>query len=336
MKRFLLPLALMSALLVSCEKQKQEYTISVFPTELTFGAKGGEQTVKVTANTSWYINGLPHWCEYYSDGDEVTIHVWPIDANNFTGREGIMTFYAHQEAAIAELKVVQEGDSIIQFKDPLFLQAILAVSGADDNDDGQISILEASSFNPLFGLSCGGDGIRVMDEIKYFTALTELYCDDNQLTSLDLSDCTALTELSCGYNQLTSLDLSNNTALEYLSCKSNDLTTLDVSNCADLTALYCYDNQLTSLDVSNCADLTELSCDDNQLTSLDVSGCTALTHLYCGDNQLTSLDLSGCTALTWLVCSGNQLSRIILHRNHIIYNIEDIIEEYGDIIIYVE
>lgn len=335
MKRFLLPLALMSALLVSCEEQKQEYTISVFPTELTFGAEGGEQTVKVTANMDWYIDNSPYWLQYYREYDDsATIYVSPNFG--FAGREGTLEFYISPGGASAELKVVQEGDSIIQFKDPLFLQAILAVSGADDNDDGQISILEASSFNPLFGLSCEGDGIRVMDEIKYFTALTELSCGQNQLTSLNLSNNTALTDLHCVANDLTSLDLSNNTALEYLNCKSNDLTTLDVSKSTALTQLYCGDNQLTTLDVNNCADLTELSCKDNQLTSLDVSNCTALTHLYCGDNQLTSLDLSGCTALTWLACSGNQLSRIILHRNHIIYNIEDIIEEYGDIIIYVE
>ena len=48
--------------------------------------------------------------------------------------------------------------------------------------------------------------------IEDFTALTYLNCDDNQLTSLDVSGCTALTDLNCSYNQLTNLDLSNNTA----------------------------------------------------------------------------------------------------------------------------
>ena len=53
------------------------------------------------------------------------------------------------------------------------------------------------------------------------TALTELYCLYNQLTSLDVSANTALTELYCLSNQLTSLDVSANTALTFLECEDN-------------------------------------------------------------------------------------------------------------------
>ena len=71
------------------------------------------------------------------------------------------------------------------------------------------------------------------------TALTSLYCYDNQLTSLDVSANTALTSLHCSSNQLTELDVSANTAL---------------------WDLYCYDNQLTELDVSAITELRELRC----------------------------------------------------------------------------
>ena len=85
--------------------------------------------------------------------------------------------------------------------------------------------------------------------------------------------------------------------------------------------------------------LEYLDCWGNQLTSLDLSNNTALRYLYCSYNQLTSLDLSNNTALTELYCSYNpQLSKIILNKNHMIdeYYIQDIIEEYGDIIEYME
>ena len=59
--------------------------------------------------------------------------------------------------------------------------------------------------------------------------VTELDCNENQLTSLNVSKNTALTSLECSYNQLTSLDVSKNTALEELDCFSNQLTSLDVS-----------------------------------------------------------------------------------------------------------
>ena len=150
-------------------------------------------------------------------------------------------------------------------------------------------------------------GISDLTGIGIFTALTELYCDGNSLTSLDVSNFTALTELSCYGNSLTSLDVSNNTALTYLDCSGNNLTSLDVSNCKALTYLYCGGNSLTSLDVSNFTALTELSCNGNSLTSLDVSNNTALTYLNCSGNSLTSLDFSNNTALKKLYCYGNAI-----------------------------
>ena len=172
----------------------------------------------------------------------------------------------------------------------------------------------------------GGDGILTEEEIKnvveihvaktnittlkgieYFTAMTELWCMDNQLTSLDVSGCTALMQLWCNDNQLTSLEVSECTALTWLECSSNQLTSLDVSNNTALTVLGCSNNQLTSLDVSKNSALTSLGCYNNQLTSLDVSGRTVLTQLWCNDNQLTSLNVSGCTSFTWLGCYNNKI-----------------------------
>ncbi len=144
------------------------------------------------------------------------------------------------------------------------------------------------------------------------TALEFLSCDNNQLTSLSVSNCNALTYLGCFNNQLTSLDVSGCTALTNLGCNNNQLTSLDVSNCTALEILSCYNNQLTSLDVSGRTTLTIFSCHSNQLTSLDVSGCTSLEQLYCDDNQLTSLDVSDCTSLVHLQCNNNQLTSLIV------------------------
>ena len=55
------------------------------------------------------------------------------------------------------------------------------------------------------------------------TALTELDCNRNRLTTLDVSKNTALTDLSCDNNQLTTLDVSTNTALTRLDCRRNQI-----------------------------------------------------------------------------------------------------------------
>jgi hypothetical protein len=115
-----------------------------------------------------------------------------------------------------------------------------------------------------------GYNIYDLTGIEDFNALTELWCEFNQLTSLDVSNNTALTGLRCDLNQLTSLDVSNNTALVLLTCTDNLLTSLDVSGATSLTTLNCWNNQLTSLDVSQNTAFTTLSCGSNQLTTLDV------------------------------------------------------------------
>ena len=140
--------------------------------------------------------------------------------------------------------------------------------------------------------------------------VTMLNCDQERLTSLDISGCTALTMLNCSGNYLTSLDLSGCTALTELKCYNIRLTSLNVSGCTALEKLRYSWNQLTSLKAVGCTSLTSLQCSNNRLTSLDVSSCTALTKLYCFYNQLTSLDVSGCTALTTLTCSSNQLTSL--------------------------
>jgi len=77
--------------------------------------------------------------------------------------------------------------------------------------------------------------------------------------------------LNCEQNQITSLDVSNNTDLIFLDCSSgNNISSLDVSNNIALITLYCGYNQLTSLDVSQNTSLTSLWCEDNQLIRLDV------------------------------------------------------------------
>lgn len=252
---------------------------------------------------------------------------------------------------------------IIEFKDPKFLEILLLshVGVYDDikidrNGDGQISEKEAQSALYLHI----SNNIRTMDEIRYFTSLTDfscnsnqlsslnidknislqrLCCEDNQLTSLDVSKNTALTFLDCGSNQLTSLDLSKNIALTELLCGGNQLTKLDIIKNTILTKLDCAYNQLISLDISTNSTLTELVCSYNLLTSLDLDKKTELTFLYCGNNQLTSLDVSKCKKLKLLECSGNSnLKSITLYKYHVIGQtyLDKIIKEYGDIITYVE
>jgi len=80
-------------------------------------------------------------------------------------------------------------------------------SKIDKNGDGKISEKEASVVR---GLRLSDFKIRCIDEISYFTALETLYCDHNQLTSLDLSKNAELYSLNCSGNNLKSVIVQRN------------------------------------------------------------------------------------------------------------------------------
>ena len=162
-------------------------------------------------------------------------------------------------------------------------------------------------------ITISGDELRVLE------------CYDNQLTSLDVSNCPLLKGLDCKNNQLTSLDVNNCPLLAVLKCNKNQLTGLDVSNCSALYLLDCSNNQLTNLDVSDFSALTKLNCRNNQLASLGVINCPQLSELDCRENFLANLDVSDCSALIDVDCSNNQLTAAsldalfgTLHENVII------------------
>ena len=196
------------------------------------------------------------------------------------------------------------------FPDANFRAALATILGISEGET-----ITQEKINATTSLDVSDKNISNLKGIEHFTALTYLYCDYNQLTTLDISKNTALTYLRCYNNQLTVLDVSKNTALTYLWCYNNQLTALDVSKNTALTDLSCADNQLTVLDVSKNTALTTLYCYNNQLTALDVSKNTALTYLYCSENQLTALDVSKNTALTNLDCYNNQLTTLDVSKN---------------------
>ena len=109
------------------------------------------------------------------------------------------------------------------------------------------------------------------DQNKPYDQITEFWCNDNQLTSLD--------------------GIENLVNLRWLFCFNNQLTSLDgIENLVNLRVLWCHDNQLTSLDgIENLVNLEVLWCHDNQLTSLDgIENLVNLRVLWCSDNQFSN------------------------------------------------
>jgi len=194
-------------------------------------------------------------------------------------------------------------------------ESYLESNGMGDGVLNNDSVLKGN-INTVQYLNVNVQNINNLEGIQEFDSLQTLYCLNNQLTSLDVSQNIFLTQLNCQNNELTSLDLSQNILLTQLNCQNNELTSLDLSQNILLTQLGCSNNQLASLDVSQNTSLGGyLYCENNQLTSLDLGNNTALTHLICHNNQLTSLDVSQNTSLHELNCQNNQLTSLDLSQN---------------------
>ena len=175
-------------------------------------------------------------------------------------------------------------------------------------DYGADGVLTEEEIAKIFMIDVSLKNIADLKGIEFFTALDQLSCHGNQLTSLDISKNSALDVLDCHNNQLASLDVSMNTTLYSLYCDHNQIASLDVSENTKLKWLNCSSNQLTSLDVTNNTLLEDLICDANQLGSLDVSKNTVLVYLSCNNTQLTSLNVSNNLKLDKLYCCNNMIN----------------------------
>jgi hypothetical protein len=117
------------------------------------------------------------------------------------------------------------------------------ISGDAQSDTGYIKVEWWDSTEDVYGTGVAGDIIVWSKAAGGAGEKTlRIYPSD---ASGNLSG--ALTVLDCNNNSLTSLDVSGLTSLTVLYCNNNSLTSLDVSGLTSLTVLYCNNNSLTSL-----------------------------------------------------------------------------------------
>ena len=155
------------------------------------------------------------------------------------------------------------------------------------------------------------DDIISLKGIEYFTALEKLVCDDNCVTTLDLTRNTELEylDLSVTGRLNINLDLSNCRKLKVLACEESGLTGVKIANLPNLeVADFLWCDGITKLDVSGCGKLKRLrvpSGDDfGDLDYLNIDGCVSLSEMLCTNTKLKALDVSHCPALVACLKKG--------------------------------
>ena len=82
-------------------------------------------------------------------------------------------------------------------------------------------------------------------DIHLYKNLEELYCDDNQITTLPENLPASLKELYCSNNRITALPENLPDSLEILDCNNNQITALPENWPASLEILDCGNNPIT-------------------------------------------------------------------------------------------
>ena len=139
------------------------------------------------------------------------------------------------------------------FPDGAFRQYV-----ADNFDKDKDGALNQTERNAVKEIEISNSGCTSLQGLKYFSKLTDLFCSDNNLTELDVSENPELKRLICYNNSLTSLNLNKNTKLGSLNCSNNKLTVLDLRENKSLWWLRCKNNCLTSLDLRNNPQIGDL------------------------------------------------------------------------------
>lgn len=202
--------------------------------------------------------------------------------------------------------VAIEGIQDISFTVEVPTDTISPVSGVEVNE---ANFPDANFRRWIQSQSYGSDGVLTADEIA---SVKTMIIYDKYIASLQgIEFFTALTALECQRNQLTSLDVSKNAALTTLSAFDNQLTSLNVNGCAALTVLSCSGNRLSSLTTFGCTSLTNLTCYSNQIKgaamdslvmSLPVVSSGKINVLYYKDeaNVMTTTQAAAAKAKGWI------------------------------------
>ncbi len=184
---------------------------------------------------------------------------------------------------------------IVNIPDANFKNYLINNSSINTNGDAEIQVAEATAYTgkiivPFLNISS-------LTGIEAFTDITELECEANSLTSMNVSFNTALTHLGFQGNQLTSLNISANTALTQLFCQNNQLINLDVSTNTALTILSCFNNQLMSLNVKNGnnTNFTNFIATNNpNLTCIEVDDTAYMNANWAWSKDTTAIFSENC------------------------------------------
>jgi hypothetical protein len=189
---------------------------------------------------------------------------------------------------------------IVNIPDPIFKAYLVGEPLINTNADSEIQVAEATAYTGDIDITYAG--ITDFTGLQAFTAVLEVYINDNLHPSLDLTGMTALERIiTDDSDSLQTITFGSNPNLYIINISYCNISSLDVTMLPALTDLYMGGNPVTSIDLSNNPNLAVLGATGCDLASLDLSNNLFLQELYTVFNtDITSLDLSMHSQLSFL------------------------------------
>jgi Leucine-rich repeat (LRR) protein/AraC-like DNA-binding protein len=136
--------------------------------------------------------------------------------------------------------------------------------------------------------------------------VTQLDCDDNNITSLEPLRGLKLTKLWCQRNQITDLSPIENMPLELLYASENQISSLECLKGMPLQRFACRNNKIRDLSPLAEMPLIFLDCSSNEIERLSFVS-TSLQKLRISNNRITDLNGLKNLSLIELDCSNNKI-----------------------------
>jgi hypothetical protein len=140
-----------------------------------------------------------------------------------------------------------------------------------------------------------------------------LDCNENPITSLDLTGLSVLEYINVHGTDITSLNLDDCPVLKKLVCSSTHIQSLDISNLSLLEEVnFSYNDDFVSVNVGSLPNLVSIDCAVTNITELDMSGCPVLESVSCAStNQLKFINIKNGPQITWLDTYNNDYERFL-------------------------
>ncbi|HMR82348.1 MAG TPA: hypothetical protein PKE30_04425 [Niabella sp.] len=189
---------------------------------------------------------------------------------------------------------------------------ITLTKAADDNTGWRLEIQSSLPYTPeSVWIDLNNNGVKDNGEGLAKAGTSETF----PLSAKTITVYGKVYTLICNNNKLTSLNVSGNKYLSYLSCTGNELTQLDVSKSEGLRTLLCNSNKLITLDLSKNTDLNHIYVARNAIAGenmkqflnniparpSDGKGILRLMEAPDGNSRPAAADLNACKGKNWII-----------------------------------